>query len=190
MKKFLSGLVIGALLAGTVTFAASNLTAIKSSFGTMLNGKKVTQNVVTINGTYYADLKQLASNLGIKYSVDTKGKNILLGETPSKVSLTGVLDYFKKNGLNIGGKTVKAASMIGAKDGFGISINGSNVEIYEFDPNSKDELAVANLKAAKDGYIEIVGIKFNVVLNGNIILVGYDEHPDKDKIVELFKKYK
>ncbi len=83
MKKFISGLVIGALLAGTVTFAASNLTAIKSVFSTTLNGKKVTQNVVTINGTYYADLKQLASNLGIKYSVDTKGKNILLGETPA-----------------------------------------------------------------------------------------------------------
>ncbi len=83
MKKFISGLIIGVLLTGTVSFAASNLTAIKSAFSTTLNGKKITQNVVTINGAYYADLKQLAGNLGIKYSVDTKGKKITLGEAPA-----------------------------------------------------------------------------------------------------------
>lgn len=82
MKKFISGLIIGALLMGTVTFAASNLTAIKSTFKTTVSGKAVTQNVVTISGAYYGDLKQLASNLGIKYSVDTKNKKITLGETP------------------------------------------------------------------------------------------------------------
>lgn len=83
MKKFISGIIVGVLLMGSVSFAASNLTAIKSTFGTTLNGKKVTQNIITINGAYYADLKQLAGNLGIKYAVDTKGKNILLGEAPA-----------------------------------------------------------------------------------------------------------
>ena len=83
MKKFISGLLIGILLTGTVTFAASNLTAIKSTFSTTVSGKKVTQNVVTINNVYYADLKQLAGNLGIKYAVDTKGKQIILGEAPA-----------------------------------------------------------------------------------------------------------
>lgn len=83
MKKFISGLIVGALLTGTVSFAANNLTAIKSAFSTTLNGKKITQNIVTINGAYYADLKQLTGNMGIKYSVDTKGKKITLGDAPT-----------------------------------------------------------------------------------------------------------
>ena len=84
MKKFISGLIVGVLLTGTVSFAASNLTAIKSAFSTTLNGKKITQNVVTINGVYYADLKQLTGNMSIKYSVDAKLKQIRLGEISKK----------------------------------------------------------------------------------------------------------
>ena len=80
LKKFIAGLVVGALLTGTVSFAAVNLTAIKSHFLTTVNGKGVKQDIVTINGTYYADMKQLAGNLGIKYVLDTKGKKFNLGE--------------------------------------------------------------------------------------------------------------
>lgn len=105
MKKFISGLVIGALLTGTVAFAASNLTAIKSAFSTSVNGKQVTQNIVTINGTYYGDIKQLAGNLGIKYSVDTKGKKITLGETPvaNKYSMSNPAPMNTKQTIEISG---------------------------------------------------------------------------------------
>jgi len=67
---------------GTVVFAAPALTYVKSVFTTTVNGKTVKQNVVTIGGVYYADVKQLASNLSIKYTVDAKSKKIVLGETP------------------------------------------------------------------------------------------------------------
>lgn len=78
MKKFISGLIVGALLSGTVGFAASELSAIKSTYSTIVNEKQVNQNVVTINGKYYADMKQMASNLGFKYSVDSKENKIKL----------------------------------------------------------------------------------------------------------------
>lgn len=82
MKKFIAGLLIGAILATCgATFAAPALTYVKSVFNTTVNGKVVKQDVVTINGTYYADLKQLAGSLGVKYSVDTKAKKIQIGET-------------------------------------------------------------------------------------------------------------
>lgn len=83
MKKFISGLLVGILLMGTVTFAAPALSYVKSVFTTTINGKAVKQDVVTINGVYYADLKQLTSSLGIKYSVDAKSKKIVIGETPA-----------------------------------------------------------------------------------------------------------
>lgn len=83
MKKFIAGLIIGVLLTGSIAFAASNLTAVKSAFVTSVNGKTVKQDIVTINGEYYSNLKQLAGNLGIKYKVDTKGKKLILGEAPA-----------------------------------------------------------------------------------------------------------
>lgn len=84
MKKFISGLLVGVLLMGTVVFAAPTLTYVKSVFTTTVNGKSVKQNVVTIGGVYYADVKQLTSNLGIKYAVDAKTKKITLGESAKK----------------------------------------------------------------------------------------------------------
>ena len=104
MKKFISGLLVGALLMSAGTFASSNLTAIKSVFKITVNGKAVSQNVVTIDGTYYADIKQLAGNLGVKYSIDEKEKKIALGETPLPKELTAK-DYCKlliSAGLPIG----------------------------------------------------------------------------------------
>ncbi len=84
MKKFISGLLIGVILTMCgATFAAPALTAVKSVFTTTVYGKTVKQDIATINGTYYMDIKQLTSNLGIKYVVDAKTKKISLGETPA-----------------------------------------------------------------------------------------------------------
>ncbi len=104
MKRFIAGLVVGALLTGTISFAAANLTAIKSNILTTVNGKKVKQDIVTINGTYYANMKQLADNLGIKYVLDTKGKKINLGEASEANK------YSMNNPASIGTKQTLYAS--------------------------------------------------------------------------------
>lgn len=110
-------------------------------------------------------------------------------DTP-KYALADIIENFKTNGLTIGEKSDKIFQLIGAKDGYAIEINGEKVELYEFDPDSKAEITKTNLKTAKEGYMDMVGSKANVILNGNIALIGYDDHPDKDKIVEIFKNYK
>lgn len=104
--------------------------------------------------------------------------------------LDSLVEYFKSNGITIGAKSEKLAAMIGAKDGFAIEMNGEKIELYEYDLGSKEELTVTSLKTAKDGYIDMSGIKINVILNNDLLLAGYDEHPDKDKITQLFKDYK
>jgi hypothetical protein len=110
-------------------------------------------------------------------------------ETP-KYALADIVENFKTNGVTIGEKSDKMFALIGAKDGYSIQLNGEKVELYEYDPDSKAKLTKTNLKTAKDGYIDMVGTKINVTLNGNIVLANYDDHPDKDKLVELFKNYK
>ena len=120
----------------------------------------------------------------------TSTKSSTVNKTVSKNRLGDLVDSFKSNGFTVGEKTEKMAAIIGAKAGFGIQLNGKNVEIYEYDPDSKDELTVNNLETAKDGYIDMSGFTIKCILNRNLILAGYDEHPDKDKIVETFKNFK
>lgn len=112
------------------------------------------------------------------------------GQEIPKYSLNDIVENFKTNGLEIGEKSEKIFALIGAKDGYSIQLNGEKVELYEYDPDSKEDLTKTSLKTAEEGYIDMVGTKVNVILNGNIVLAGYDDHPDKDKIIELFKNYK
>ncbi len=120
----------------------------------------------------------------------TSTKSSTVNKTVSNNRLGDLVEFFKSNGFTVGEKTEKMAAIIGAKAGFGIQVNGKNIEIYEYDSKSKDELTVNNLETARDGYIDMSGFTLKCALNGNLILAGYDEHPDKDKIVETFKKFK
>lgn len=104
--------------------------------------------------------------------------------------LEAVLKHFEKNGLSIGDKITKAYEMLGAIDGFGIIVEGHEVELYLFDPETADEKTTESLKSANEkGEIEFYGIKLPVVMNGNIMLTRIDEHAHKEKIIEIFKKY-
>ena len=99
--------------------------------------------------------------------------------------LSDVVAYFESNGFTIGEKTAKAYEMVGAVDGFGIELNGANVEFYLYEPDSVD------LKTIQEkAQYNMEGFVFPAIANGNIVLMGHDEHPDKDKIEELFKNYK
>ncbi len=131
-----------------------------------------------------------SSKQSVSTSTPISTKSSTVSKTVSKNRLGDMVEFFKSNGFTIGEKTEKMAAIIGAKAGFGIQLNGKNVEIYEYDAESKDELTVNILETARDGYIDMSGFTLKCVLNGNLILAGYDEHPDKDKIVETFKNFK
>lgn len=110
-------------------------------------------------------------------------------ETASK--LERLLDHFSSEGLTVGKKSMKAAEMIGAKDGFGIEINGKEIEVYEFNLESKDENTVSNLKSAKEnGEMQVLDIPFSVKMNGSLMISNYQDHPVKDKILDAFMNFK
>ncbi|WP_316568929.1 hypothetical protein [Neobacillus sp. YIM B06451] len=99
--------------------------------------------------------------------------------------LADLISYFKSSGFTIGEVKEKAFEMLGAKDGFGIEINGHEVEFYEFDANAE------NLKEAESkGTVSMDGISFPVLLNGNVILVHAQYHPDKENLINTFNNYK
>lgn len=95
MKKIVFGILIGILLSAcTVTFAAeiTKYTALKTSYTVQYNGNKLslTNPVVSISGIHYVPIKELCAGMSLKYSLDTKASNIILGEasTPSNASPT------------------------------------------------------------------------------------------------------
>ena len=107
------------------------------------------------------------------------------------IGLADVVQYFKDQGLSVGDVSTKAYDMMGAVDGFGLDVGGNQVELYMFDPEKANEETLKNLDdAEKIGKFSAMGFSFPVVKNGNILLAGYEEHPEKDKIIEMFKSFK
>ncbi len=116
-----------------------------------------------------------------------------------------ILDVFKENkkleiidfkealehkGLVISNTTNKIGELIGATEGYSYSINGVDIEVYKFDENSSEELTKNNIKSAKEkGTItmpDFNNITFNALYNKGLVLLSYEQHPDKDKIIEIF----
>lgn len=109
-------------------------------------------------------------------------------------SLTITIEDFKnklvEEGLKIDKETPKAANLIGAKEGYGYEINGTAIEIYLFDEKSTDSATISNIKSAKENGTVIMpsfnNMKLNIKYNKGLGLVKYENHPDKNKILEIF----
>ena len=105
------------------------------------------------------------------------------------------IDEFKKKleeaGLKIDLETENPeCNLIGASEGSSYMISDSLIQVYKFDFNKSDELTVSNLKKAKESG-KVLMPSFNnyelkVVYNKGLILVNVEDHPDKDKILEVF----
>ncbi len=74
--------------------------------------------------------------------------------------------------------------MVGAVEGFGIEINGSEIELYLYETDSPD---LEEIKT--EGEYDMEGFTLPAEYNGNIVLMGHDDHPEADEIVETFKNY-
>jgi hypothetical protein len=112
-------------------------------------------------------------------------------KTSKAVKLADVVEYFQQQGLSTGNIISKAFQMIGAEDGFGIIVEGEQVELYLFNPNTADKETLSNLDDARRiGKFSFSGFSVPVVMNGNIMLTRYDEHPHKDKIIQVFKNFR
>ena len=105
-------------------------------------------------------------------------------------SLSGIVNHFKDNGFIVGDVHTKAFEMLGAVDGFGIDVDGEQIEFYLFDRTSANEETLKNLEDAEVlGKINMSGFSIPAKINEDIILLRYDEHPNKDKVIETFNNY-
>mgnify|MGYP001177147432 FL=1 len=124
--------------------------------------------------------------------------------TVTEPELADVVAYFREQGLTVGENEVfKRAAAIGAVDGFGIDVEGAQIELYMFDAEmAPDETLTQNtLPQSLEDTHRLEGFTwqilddspvtiFQVVMNGNIMLTSFDEHPEKEKIIEVFKNFR
>ena len=134
---------------------------------------------------------------GIYFLIRNKNTNTETTSTKTTVAQTkkeNTIEKFKEelvnNGIKINEETQKSASLIGAKEGYAFEINGQAIEVYEFDEKSTEELTKDNIKSAKNsGTISMPtfnNMTLNVKYNNGLCLVNYENHSDKEKIIEIF----
>lgn len=138
---------------------------------------------------------------GIYFIINNKGKKSTMTSTESQKSITErtekekeiTIEDFKtkleESGLTISDTIQKSAELIGAEEGIGYEIDGTVIEVYKFNENSTDDLTKTNIESAKkDGKINMAtfNMTLNVKYNKGLCLIGYENHPDKEKILEVF----
>ena len=97
-----------------------------------------------------------------------------------QIEIQDYLDALTKQGFTLGKKQQKMYQFLMASDGFGIEINGSNIEIYEFD-TSITSGKKALKKIEKDGFMGK-----GLVVNKNLAMMKNKKHKDWKRLKEIF----
>jgi len=106
----------------------------------------------------------------------------------SQKSLIDIIKHFDDNGLKVTVIQPSFAKAIKAQEGCQLTIDGSNIEIYRY--NLKEPEQAEKLRQIhKDGYIDILSIKFEVNINGPFLMLHGNSHPDNVKIIEVFDSF-
>jgi hypothetical protein len=138
-----------------------------------------------------AQIRQAANILGIPFEdlkqfVQSYGNRVLSNDNSSK-SINDLLDCFSKIFV-LSDKSEKLFGLIGAIDGCGIKLNGSGIEIYKYDIKDPGQKTIIE-NAKKTNTMTMIGFTFPVLINGSFVIGGYSDHPDRDKVIEIFRTF-
>ena len=166
---------------------------------------KMAKYIVTQFGGANGELGAALRYFSQKFSMPTEeGKNLLNTIATEEFSHNEMictmlyqltkdasLKEMQEAGLDITAEAENTeCELIGASEGESYMISDSLIQVYKFDSTKSDELTVSNLKKAKEEG-KVVMPSFNnyelkVVYHKGLILVNVEDHPDKDKIIEVF----
>ena len=104
------------------------------------------------------------------------------------------VNALKKEGFKVE-KGNAVAGCIGEIDGYQYKINGTAIGVYTIDINSKNPVTVNNIKMAKKSEkmnldLQSGPMAVSAMINNNLVIMDYDKHPNKDKIIKIFKDLK
>ena len=116
--------------------------------------------------------------------------------SPQRI-LNELVEHFVESGLEVGERSMRGYSMMGAVAGFGVEIEGGEVELYLYDRENADEDLLENLNKAEESgkfLFAAMGMEIPVVINGDIMMTGLEfgsfyKHPAYDEVVDTFMKF-
>ncbi|MDF1618049.1 hypothetical protein [Petrocella sp. FN5] len=105
------------------------------------------------------------------------------GDVQIASELEQMVDHFRGAGLKIGQYEEKNYGIIGATSGFGLEVEGGNIELYYYDPDETDS-----------DILDALENKHNPDATYAIVINGYYElalalHPEQERIIEVFMNY-
>lgn len=102
------------------------------------------------------------------------------------VTIDSIKQSFVDAGMTVGENKEVMYQMIGANNGIKFDINDDIVELYFYDDKNLLENGKKYVKQAKEGEVSLMGGNVPVLYKDGFMLLNYDDHKDKDKIVETF----
>lgn len=97
-----------------------------------------------------------------------------------QITLQQFVDAMNSAGLETGQKSEKMFGMIMAIDGFGIDVNGDQIQVYQYDTSIKSGQDLVG-KFAEEG---IMGRR--AVVSKNLLMMEDAKHPDWERILAVF----
>lgn len=99
-----------------------------------------------------------------------------------------MIRHFASRGIKIETVEPLMYSLAQAETGFCFKINGRQIGVYKYNTERKKQKWRYQL--IKDsGVLYINGVKFKAMINGSFVMIDYDTHPDKEKIIKAFKSF-
>ncbi|MFW6270643.1 MAG: hypothetical protein ACOC4G_11245 [Bacillota bacterium] len=143
-------------------------------------------------GVFSAELTNYTTN----FDIPEWGKSWETAEN----ELMKVVDHFHSNNLQIGKRQPKSYKMIGATAGFGLEVEGGEIELYIFDEENSEEDVLKKLnEASNTGKFHHPSFNKDIpiIINGNKMLIGLEveygnfsqTHPAKEEITKVFKTF-
>ena len=102
-------------------------------------------------------------------------------------TLEHIVDHFRYSDLHV--QVVQPlVPYFNAENAVSMTIKDKEIGIYKYNiNNAKQKARIERITDEKFVFVE--GLKYPVLVNGTFMLLGYEVNPDRDKIIEVFKKF-
>ena len=131
--------------------------------------------------SFMAALLLLLTGCGLFSSRETVDNNAL--------NIPDLVRHFEKSGIKITSISLVRADVIHADDAVAIKIDGKEIGIYKF--NIKIRKQREKLEhITSNGFVHLVGFKYNTITNGSFLMVGADGNPQYKELEKTFMAFK
>jgi hypothetical protein len=69
-----------------------------------------------------------------------------------------------------------------------VFLNGHRIELYKYNLMDPEQNSIVE-NAKKTGTIEYSGITIPAFVNGSFILLSYEDHPERKKVIDMFYNF-